>query len=181
MAVERVIRTQTGGNVRRARGLEFAYRVGARGRVMPSFSKIAHESLRATLAQDFDQVRRLIIDTEESIRAFEGTLVEQTLKTIAEFCRELVLIMPRGDQGVAELNHLDQRLRSERDPMHHAARIAANLLIADRTREQGDRDGLMASFAVATLQVEIETFLEGHGVDAWGVAYTDVPRFEQIR
>lgn len=148
---------------------------------MPRFSKIAHESLRFASARDFDDVRQLIIDTEESIRAFEGALDEQMLKAIAEFCRELVLTVPRGDQGVAELNHLDQRLRSERDPRHHAAWIAANLLIADHARGQETCDGLMASFAVATLQVEIENFLERHGVDAWGVAYTDMPRFKQIR
>ncbi len=148
---------------------------------MPGFSKSIHEPVAAAHAHDFDRVRVLTIDTEDAIRAAERALDERTLRLIAELCRELVLSMPRGERGVSALNQLGQRLRSEQDPRHHAASIAANLLSADDARSQGDCDGLMASFAISTLQVEIEMFLERHGIDAWGVAYTDVPRFEKMR
>lgn len=148
---------------------------------MPDFSKTFQDLFNAVPADGCDYVRKLIVETEQAISAVESRLDEQRIRDIAELCRKLVLVTPRGKEGVIELNRLDQTYRSRNDPRCHAAAMAANLILADDARTRGDGDSLMASFAVATLQVEIETFLERHGVAAWGVPYTDIPNFEKIR
>lgn len=89
--------------------------------------------------------------------------------------------MPRGAAGIEELSRIGRSLSDQDDPLQHAVYLANSLILADHARGESDGDSLITSFAVATLQVEIETFLGRHGVTAWGILYTDVNNFEKIR
>lgn len=149
---------------------------------MPQFSKTLCDLFKPTLTGGADDSEKLVAATRESIHVVEQIVDEATIKNIAELCREIVLLTPRGEEGITKLGRLAENYRASHDPRFHAVAMARNLILADQAKvRQGDRDCLLASFGVVTLQVEIETFLEQHGVAAWGVSYTDVSGFNKIQ
>lgn len=127
------------------------------------------------------QVGELREEAADAISRIQKLCDLETREWIAKNLYELVLKVPRGDEGYRVLFALDQQLRQATDLRHYAPWLARLLVQADHLCESAGGDGLAAGLLVAEMQGWMERFMAENGFRGWGTQISEGSRFDVLR
>jgi hypothetical protein len=125
-------------------------------------------------------IQELAQETVVAIHAVETQFQSEATK-IAVGCRELVIALPRGEEGYDRAYKAYFDLKEKRSALHASAWIASRLILADHAVARAGGDGLPSIGGVALIQGYIETFFRRHDVPGWELPYYDNGFFELHR
>ncbi|MCX7512859.1 hypothetical protein [Frateuria sp. STR12] len=120
----------------------------------------------------------LVGETVTAIQDVEAQFLSEAAK-IAIACRELVVALPRGQEGYDRAYKIYCDLKEERSSLHASAWLASRLILADHVVARAGADGLPSMPGVALIQGYIEGFFRRHGVPVWKAQYYELRFFEE--
>ena len=125
-------------------------------------------------------MEELVGETATAIQSVETQFHSEATK-IAVGCRELVIALPRGQEGYDKAYKMYFDLKEKRSSLHASAWLASRLILADHVVTRAGGGGLPSMTGIALIQGYIEGFFQRHGVPGWKAQYYEHKFFDEHR